>query len=128
MLGTEWGHKDSEEKTRLSYSRYGSRLVSYGEYTIKRFFTVFTGVIFSGEAAATFFPYTASLTKSATAANYIFWLRSLTPAVQEYASKPPFDDGEEKRPASILVHDVAFAYNSGPHAKVLQGISVDASY
>jgi ATP-binding cassette subfamily B (MDR/TAP) protein 1 len=88
---------------------------------------VFIGVIFSGEAAAQFFSYTTSLTKSATAANYIFWLRQLKPAVQEDASKPPFDDGNDKGPACISVQDVAFAYASRPHAKVLEGIDVDVS-
>jgi ATP-binding cassette subfamily B (MDR/TAP) protein 1 len=88
---------------------------------------VFIGVIFSGEAAASFFSYTTSLTKSATAANYIFWLRRLKPAVQEDSSKPPFDDSKDKSPAHIEIQDVAFAYESRPHAKVLEGIEVDVS-
>jgi ATP-binding cassette subfamily B (MDR/TAP) protein 1 len=104
---------------------YGGRLISTGEYTTTQFFTVFIGAIFSGEAAAAFFSYTTSLTKSATAANYVFWLRRLKPAVQEDASKPPFDDEKDKGPAHIDVQDVAFAYESRPHAKVLEGIDVD---
>lgn len=84
-------------------------------------------MIFSGEAAAQFFSYTTSLTKSATAANHIFWLRQLKPAVQEDPSKPPFDDGNDKGPAHIEVQDVAFAYESRPHAKVLEGIDLDVS-
>lgn len=108
--------------------RYGGRLISYGEYSTTQFFTVFIGVIFSGEAAASFFSYTTSLTKSATAANYIFWLRRLKPAVQEDSSKPPFNDENDKRPAHIEVHDVAFAYESRPHAKVLEGIDIDVGF
>ncbi|KAH8723660.1 multidrug resistance protein 1 [Phaeosphaeriaceae sp. PMI808] len=104
---------------------YGGRLISYGEYTTNQFFIVFIGVIFSGEAAALFFSYTTSLTKSSTAANYIFWLRRQTPAVRENPSKPPFDDGSSKGPAHIEVQDVAFAYESRPHATVLEGIDVD---
>jgi ATP-binding cassette subfamily B (MDR/TAP) protein 1 len=104
---------------------YGGRLISTGEYNTTQFFTVFIGVIFSGEAAAGFFSYTTSLTKAATAANYIFWLRRLTPAVEEDASKPPFDDEKDKGPAHIEAQDVAFAYESRPHAKVLEGIDVD---
>jgi ATP-binding cassette subfamily B (MDR/TAP) protein 1 len=69
-----------------------------------------------------------SLTKSATAANYVFWLRRLKPAVQEDLSKPPFDDVNDKGPAHIEVQDVAFAYESRPHAKVLEGIDVDVSF
>jgi ATP-binding cassette subfamily B (MDR/TAP) protein 1 len=104
---------------------YGGRLISYGEYTTTQFFTVFIGVIFSGEAAAAFFSYTTSLTKSATAANYIFWLRRLQPAVQEDASKPPFDNEKDQEPAHIQVQDVAFAYKSRPNSTVLEGINVN---
>ncbi|KAF1945189.1 P-loop containing nucleoside triphosphate hydrolase protein [Clathrospora elynae] len=105
---------------------YGGRLISYGEYTTTQFFTVFIGVIFSGEAAAAFFAYTTSLTKSATAANYVFGLRRRQPAVQEDPSKPPFEDEQDKKgPAHLEIQDVSFAYESRPHAKVLQGIDVD---
>ncbi|KAJ4364698.1 hypothetical protein N0V83_009295 [Neocucurbitaria cava] len=99
----------------------------FGEYTTQQFFTVFIGVIFSGEAAASFFTYTTSFTKSTTAANYVFWLRRLKPAVQEDPSKPPFDDEKDRGPAHVEVQDVAFAYESRPHAKVLQEIDVDVS-
>jgi ATP-binding cassette subfamily B (MDR/TAP) protein 1 len=112
---------------KLTCRRYGGRLISYGKYSTTQFFIVFIGVIFSGEAAAQFFSYTTSLTKSATAANYIFWLRRLKPAVQEDASKPPFHDDSDRGPAHIEVQDVAFAYESRPHAKVLEGIDVDVS-
>ncbi|KAF2127626.1 multidrug resistance protein-like protein 1 [Dothidotthia symphoricarpi CBS 119687] len=104
---------------------YGGRLISYGEYTTTQFFTVFIGVIFSGEAAAQFFSYTTSMTKSATAANYIFGLRRLKAAVQEDPSKPPDNDDHNDEPAHIEVQDVAFAYESRPHARVLEGINVD---
>ncbi|KAF1850793.1 P-loop containing nucleoside triphosphate hydrolase protein [Cucurbitaria berberidis CBS 394.84] len=104
---------------------YGGQLISTGEYNNTQFFTVFIGVIFSGEAAASFFSYTTSLTKAATAANYVFWLRRQAPAVQEDSSKPPFDNGEDRGPAHVEVQDVAFAYASRPHAKVLEGIDVD---
>ncbi|KAL1795658.1 hypothetical protein ACET3X_005882 [Alternaria dauci] len=104
---------------------YGGRLISTGEYTTVQFFTVFIGVIFSGEAAAAFFSYTTSLTKSATAANYVFWLRRLKPAVQEDASKPPFDDEKDKGPTHIQMQGIDFAYESRPHAKVLEGIDID---
>lgn len=105
---------------------YGGQLISRGEYTTTQFYTVFIAVIFSGEAAASFFSYTTSMTKAATAANYIFWLRRQKPAVQEDPSKPPFEDGhEEKGPAHMHIQDVDFAYESRPNAKVLRNIDVD---
>ncbi|KAL1608580.1 hypothetical protein SLS60_003524 [Paraconiothyrium brasiliense] len=104
---------------------YGGQLISRGEYDTMQFYTVFIAVIFSGEAAASFFSYTTSMTKAATAANYIFWLRRQKPAVQEEPSRPPFDDGKEKVPAHMKVQNVDFAYESRPNTKVLKNIDVD---
>ncbi|KAF2650811.1 multidrug resistance protein 1, 2, 3 [Lophiostoma macrostomum CBS 122681] len=105
---------------------YGGRLMSYGEYSTTQFFIVFIAVIFSGEAAASFFSYTTSMTKAQTAANYVFWLRRQIPAVEEDFSKPPHDDEDnEKQPAHLKVQDLAFAYQSRPNAKVLEDINVD---
>ncbi|KAJ4354206.1 uncharacterized protein N0V89_005940 [Didymosphaeria variabile] len=104
---------------------YGGQLISRGEYTTTQFYTVFIAVIFSGEAAASFFSYTTSMTKAATAANYIFWLRRQKPVVQEEPSRPPFDDGKEKDPAHMKVENVDFAYDSRPSANVLKNIDVD---
>ncbi|CAI6230575.1 unnamed protein product [Periconia digitata] len=104
---------------------YGGRLVSFGEYSTAQFYTVYIAVIFSGEAAATFFSYSTSMTKAATAANYLFWLRRQKPAVQEDPSKPPFDDGRKKDPAHIDIQEVAFAYESRPNTNVLNNINVD---
>jgi hypothetical protein len=47
--------------------------------------------------------------------------------VQEDAAKPPLHDDNGKGPAHIEVQDVAFAYESRPHAKVLEGIDVEVS-
>ncbi|KAF2193181.1 multidrug resistance protein-like protein 1 [Zopfia rhizophila CBS 207.26] len=105
---------------------YGGRLISFGEYTTKQFFTVFIAVIFSGEAAASFFSYTTSMTKAQIAANYIFWLRRLVPAVQEDPSKPPHaNDGSGNVPAHIECQDLGFAYESRPNTKVLDDINVN---
>lgn len=104
---------------------YGGQLISRGEYTTSQFFTVFIAVIFSGEAAASFFSYTTSMTKAATAANYIFWLRRQKPAVQEEPLKPPYDDGTDKDPAHMRMENVDFAYESRPNANVLKNIDVD---
>jgi ATP-binding cassette subfamily B (MDR/TAP) protein 1 len=110
----------------LQSIRYGGRLISYGEYSTTQFFTVFIAVIFSGEAAASFFTYTTSLTKARTAANYVFWLRGIKPAVEESPSKPPFgDDASCKEPAHVQCQDLAFAYQSRPNANVLDDINVD---
>ena len=109
--------------------RYGGRLISFGEYTTTQFFTVFIAVIFSGEAAASFFSYTTSLTKASTAANYIFALRRSKPVVKEDVSKPPFNDKYNgikptKEPTYMQVKDLAFAYESRPNSNVLSDINI----
>lgn len=89
---------------------------------------MFVAVIFSGEAAAFFFSYSTSVIKAQTAANYIFWLRSLKPAVEEDSSKPPFDeDQSEKGPTHVAAENVAFSYETRPNEKVLDDISIDVS-
>ncbi|KAF2014111.1 P-loop containing nucleoside triphosphate hydrolase protein [Aaosphaeria arxii CBS 175.79] len=105
---------------------YGGRLISYYEYTTSQFFIIFIGVIFAGEAAASFFSYTTSITKAQTAANYLFWLRRLEPTVKEDPSKPPHGDRDEKEePTRIECQEVNFVYASRANSKVLDGIDID---
>ena len=68
------------------------------------------------------------MTKAATAANYIFWLRRQRPAVQEDTSKPPFNDENERDPAHVYIHNVDFAYRSRPNANVLKDIDVEVKH
>jgi ATP-binding cassette subfamily B (MDR/TAP) protein 1 len=66
------------------------------------------------------------MTKAATAANYVFWLRQLKPAVEEDPSKPPYeDDGNSKGPTHITTEDLTFSYESRPNTKVLSNIDID---
>lgn len=89
---------------------------------------VFIAVIFAGEGAAQFFTFTTSMTKAGSAANHIFWLRSLKPTHTEDASRPPHTgDDTDKEPAHVECQDVSFAYKSRPSAKVLDNISIDVS-
>jgi ABC-type multidrug transport system fused ATPase/permease subunit len=94
-----------------------------------QFFIVFIAVIFSGEAAAAFFSYTTSMTKAATAANFVFWLRQMKPGVEEDPSKPPHDDEKGGNgPAHVAAEELTFSYESRPTAKVLDNINIDVSY
>lgn len=62
---------------------YGSRLLASGEYTTTQFFVIYIGVLFAGQAAGQFFGFTTSMTKGKGAANYLLWLRTVTPTVRE---------------------------------------------
>ncbi|KAK3364499.1 P-loop containing nucleoside triphosphate hydrolase protein [Lasiosphaeria hispida] len=101
---------------------YGGRLLSFGEYSATQFYTVFIAVIFSGEAAATFFTYSTSITKAQRAANYIFRLRDSVPP-ENKDDNPPITEKRGEGGVQIGSHDLEFAYPGRPTAKVLKGVS-----
>ena len=104
---------------------YGSRLLSYGEYSPNQFFIIFIAVVFAGEAAAQFFGYTTSLTKAKGAANYIFWMRSLKPKVAEDTSKPgPPSKEDDISPPNLDIDEVDFAYPLRPNIPVIRNLDV----
>ncbi|KAL1873128.1 hypothetical protein VTK73DRAFT_1089 [Phialemonium thermophilum] len=105
---------------------YGGRLISYGEYTPQQFYTVFIAVIFSGEAAASLFTYTSSITQAQGAANYILRLRTMIPAQakDDYPPRRDGDGGGESPAARIDCKDLAFSYPRRPNVQVLRGVSV----
>ncbi|KAK3950540.1 P-loop containing nucleoside triphosphate hydrolase protein, partial [Pseudoneurospora amorphoporcata] len=103
---------------------YGGRLVSYGEYTVTQFYTVFIAIIFSGEAAATFFTYTTSITKAQHAANFIFRLRdSVRPENKD--NHPPDAERRSNGAVSIDCRALEFSYPLRPNTRVLKGVSAN---
>ena len=104
---------------------YGGQLLASGEYTTEQFYVIFIGVLFAGQAAAQFFGYSTSLTKAVGAANYILWLRTLKPIMQEN------DQNREKKPegdSAIQVQDVDFNYKQREASRVLRGITMTVIY
>ncbi|KAL9638683.1 MAG: hypothetical protein Q9164_001391 [Protoblastenia rupestris] len=100
---------------------YGGQLLASGEYTTEQFYIIFIGVLFAGQAAAQFFGYSTSLTKAVGAANYILWLRTLQPIIQEN------DQNREKGPEgdpAIQIQDVHFNYKQREASRVLRGITI----
>ncbi|CZT11194.1 related to multidrug resistance protein [Rhynchosporium graminicola] len=100
---------------------YGAQLLLSGEYTLEQFYVIFVGVLFAGQAAAQFFSYTTSITQASGAANYILWLRSRKPIMQETAEnldKGPGGDGGE-----IALESMSFQY-PGRTTRVLKDISM----
>ncbi|KAL8750577.1 MAG: hypothetical protein Q9184_006375, partial [Pyrenodesmia sp. 2 TL-2023] len=100
---------------------YGGQLLASGEYTTEQFYIIFIGVLFAGQAAAQFFGYSTSLTKAVGAANYILWLRTLKPIMQEN------DENRDKRPqgdSAVQVQDVEFNYKQREASRVLRGITM----
>ncbi|KAK3337811.1 P-loop containing nucleoside triphosphate hydrolase protein [Cercophora scortea] len=103
---------------------YGGRLVSFGEYSSGQFYTVFIAVIFSGEAAASFFTYTTSMTKASSAANYIFRLRDSVP-LETQDDRPPRSEKESAGAKSVECQDLVFSYPQRHNIKVLKGVSAN---
>ncbi|KAH7192297.1 P-loop containing nucleoside triphosphate hydrolase protein [Fusarium flagelliforme] len=101
---------------------YGCRLLSYGDISMYNFFVAFLGVFYSGQASAQLFQFSTSITKGVNAANYIFWLNSLQPNVQE---TPENRDNGPKSGGPIVLDNVRFSYPLRPHAPVLRGIDLD---
>ncbi|KAK4502842.1 hypothetical protein PRZ48_006268 [Zasmidium cellare] len=100
---------------------YGSRLIASGEYSTTQFFVVFIAVVFGGQAAAQFFGYSSSITKARLAANYILWLRTLTPKIRET------DENKDVGPSGdgpMEMKDVEFRYMQRHASRVLRGISM----
>ncbi|KAF9887927.1 hypothetical protein FE257_009449 [Aspergillus nanangensis] len=86
---------------------YGSRLLASGEYDTNQFFIVFIGLLFAGQAAGQFFGSTTSLTKARSAANYLLWLRTLTPKIRESDDNHNIGPGGD---ADLRLTDVSFRY------------------
>ncbi|QUC21288.1 uncharacterized protein UV8b_05531 [Ustilaginoidea virens] len=121
---------------------YGSKLVSTGEYSSGQFYIVFLAVIFSGEAAATFFQYSTSITKAGTAMNYIFRLRrdriSLDGEEDDGGNdnarnaglaivsdtEPPQGEKASGKGSEIAFDKVCFSYPLRPKQTILRGVDM----
>ncbi|KAL2826352.1 ATP-binding cassette multidrug transport protein [Aspergillus pseudoustus] len=107
---------------------YGGQLLSAGEYSSTQLYIVVMGAILSGEAAASFFMFTTSLTKAQGACNYIFWLRSLIPSVRDEnldGNDDKHNPGKEQAEAAGLeLQDIEFRYPTRPNRRVLTDLNV----
>ena len=101
---------------------YGGRLISFGEYTSQQFYTVFIAIIFSGEAAASLFTYTSSITQAQGAANYVFNIRKEVPTDMK-DNYPPKPQNHAVEAIEVDCIDLVFAYPRRPAIQVLKGVS-----
>jgi ATP-binding cassette subfamily B (MDR/TAP) protein 1 len=102
---------------------YGGRLISFGEYTSQQFYTVFVAVIFSGEAAASLFQYTSSITQAQGAANYVFNLRRHVDKDMR-DNCPPHGGHSSPGAAQVECNDLVFSYPRRPEYRVLNEVTL----
>jgi ATP-binding cassette subfamily B (MDR/TAP) protein 1 len=126
LVGTMLWYALSQSISFLSMALgfwYGGRLISFGEYTSQQFYTVFIAVIFSGEAAASLFQYTSSITQAQGAANYVFNLRRQVGRDMKDNYPPGREDGVVGA-VQVECKDLGFSYPRRPGSKVLKDISL----
>lgn len=105
---------------------WGCRLLSEGQISETSFYIAFVSTFFSGQAASNFFSWSTSITKAKSGANYIFWIRGLTPKMRETP------DNMDKGPSDLEIssqspnlHELRFSYPLRPDAQVLRGVSIN---
>ncbi|KAM7215408.1 Leptomycin B resistance protein-like protein [Rhypophila decipiens] len=101
---------------------YGCRLLSFGEVNMYNFMVAFLGVFFSGQGASQFFQFSTSMTKGKNAAEYIFWLGSLVPSIQE---NPENKDRAPKAGEAVHLDHIRFSYPLRPDTAVLKGVDLE---
>jgi ATP-binding cassette, subfamily B (MDR/TAP), member 1 len=104
---------------------YGSQLLASGEYTTTQFYIIFIGVLFAGQAAGQFFGYTTSITNATGAANYILWLRTLRPTMQERPGNKDAGPDEDEKSGKVQVQELDFTYKQRASARVLRNLNLD---
>ncbi|CAG7939190.1 unnamed protein product [Penicillium nalgiovense] len=107
--------------TRIGNTRYGCRLVSFGDVTMVNFFISFLSVFFAGQQATILFGFSSSMSKGTNAANYIFWLEQLDPTIRETEENRESGPGDFK---SLELDNLQFSYPMRPNARVLRGIDL----
>lgn len=103
---------------------YGSTLLASGEYTTSQFYIIFIGVLFAGQAAAQFFGYSTSITNATGAANYILWLRTLRPTMQDQPSNSNIGPSSDEKSGAIQAIDLSFSYKQRASARVLRNLNL----
>lgn len=103
---------------------YGSTLLASGEYTTSQFYIIFIGVLFAGQAAGQFFGYSTSITNATGAANYILWLRTLQPTMQERAENSGVGPDTDENSGAIQATDLSFSYKQRASARVLRNLNL----
>ncbi|KAK6077783.1 Leptomycin B resistance protein pmd1-like protein 8 [Seiridium cupressi] len=91
---------------------------------ILQFHTVFIAVIFSGEAAASLFTYTSSLTQAQGAANFIFSLRNQISNDTKDNCFPENEKSDHDGAVTVECKVLEFAYPRQPAISVLKSISL----
>ncbi|KAF2092850.1 P-loop containing nucleoside triphosphate hydrolase protein [Rhizodiscina lignyota] len=104
---------------------YGGKLLSEGETSTARFFTVFMAVVVGGQAAGALFGFSSNVGKAKIAANNILDMRDRV----HISERPPLDasideKGEKDSTAIVEFRNVNFSYPARPEIPILKSVSL----
>lgn len=88
---------------------YGGRLISWGEYSVKQFFTVYVALIQGGEAAGQWFSFTPNMAQAVSSARRILGMRE-PDSVKNAPPKPPAPLGDSSGGCEVEFKNVKFKY------------------
>ncbi|KAK5988146.1 ABC-type transmembrane transporter verA [Cladobotryum mycophilum] len=102
---------------------YGGKLLSNGETTTERFFTVFLAVVVGGQAAGALFGFSSNIGKAKVAANNILGIRG---QIRDSGAEDGSINPDEEKVTNLVVdlRNVSFSYPARPDVQVLKNVSL----
>ncbi|KAF8426010.1 ABC multidrug transporter [Tirmania nivea] len=88
---------------------YGGRLISWREYSVKQFFTVYVALVQGGEAAGQWFSFTPNMAQAVQASRRILAMREAGNA-KNASPKPPAPLGDSSGGCEVEFRNVRFKY------------------
>ena len=100
---------------------YGGTLIASGEYSMFKFFIVFSAIIFGAQSAGTIFSFAPDMGKAKKAAKELKLLFDRKPDIDSWSPDgAPVDQVE----GNIEFRDVHFRYPTRPEQPVLKGLNI----
>ena len=98
--------------------------MSFHEYTVTQFFTVFIAIIFDSQSMGQFFAHSSDISKGVLGANAILSMEQRVPKDESpKEAMPSIEDCSPDTPM-IEFRDAFFAYPTRPDHKVLRGFNL----
>jgi ATP-binding cassette subfamily B (MDR/TAP) protein 1 len=102
---------------------YGGRLLMTGEYTVLKFFIIYSAIINGAQSAGAIFSFAPDMGEARDAAKVLKSFVNRVPKIDHWS-----DDGKkvETLEGKVQLQDVRFTYPGRPDHRVLRGVSIRA--